>query len=142
MSITFSILFLFRSGASVSSSVSEHCFVEEKIVERTQQILKLDAMVVQQGRLNPPAHPHKIPTTPTKSDANILTRSCITILRIAVRFPEPPWRALKSRNNIFRYCSFCIALIPVNRIVSCLGGNVSASDLRRRNMNGRKILCN
>ena len=73
-------------------------------------------------------------------------RSCMTIFKMAVRFVPAfffPWMASISRIKMSRYNFFCIALIPVNRMVSCFGGSdFSTSAFNRRSINGRRILCN
>ena len=65
----------------------------------------------------------------------------MTMFKIAVRFPDFPCTASRSRIRISLYNFFCMALIPVNKIVSCFGGRLdSTSFLSRRSMNGLKIL--
>ena len=76
-------------------------------------------------------------------------RNCITIFNTAVRLPPPPptadfpVRVSMSLIRISLYSFFCMALIPVKRIVSVLGGKLfSTSTLSLRSIKGRKILCN
>ena len=64
------------------------------------------------------------------------------MLRIAVRFPDFPCTASRSRIKISLYNFFCMALMPMKRIVSCLGGRLdSTSFFKRLSIKGLKILC-
>jgi hypothetical protein len=71
-------------------------------------------------------------------------RSCIKILSSRTRSGCP--NAFSSWVSFFRtlvYRCYCISVRPISNLVSFLGGRLWAiSLLKRRNINGRRIVCN